>query len=98
MCAEHPLATIFKKHIQVKGLINVFPKMLESEEYFSMRIHDKDNMNKELRYRMIYFYTVENVKKSDRLERKIKAYNMNFFHEHAKRHFIDFGDLYGIVK
>ena len=54
MCAEHPLATIFKKHIEVKCLIVAFSAMVESEEHLYMRITDKDNMNKELQYRNIF--------------------------------------------
>ena len=98
MCAEHPLATIFKKHIEVKCLIVAFSAMVESEEHLYMRITDKDNMNKELQYRKIYFDTVENDTNSDRLERKIKAYKMKFSDKYARRYFIDFGDLYGVVK
>ena len=95
LSAEHPIATMFKKHIKIKRFTACYPPNNIIQEY--MIITDNENQNDELRDRAIEIYTDENHERSDIVERKVMAHKLLFINKFHKTSFVFYGKNNGII-
>ena len=96
MVLEHPVATIFKKHIEIKRYTICSPPYTILQEY--MIITDTENKADELRNRAVEIYSCDNRERSDIIDRKVMAYKLKFINEYLKTAFIFYGKRNGIIE